>query len=101
MCMVTMQYPLNIPHNIRSNIDYVFLFRENNMNIRKRIYEQFAGMFTSFETFCQAMDQYTKNHDCLVVQINASCNKLDDQVYWYRADIHDSFKVAARGCASG
>ena len=61
MFIITMQYALGIPPNLRTNIDYVFLLRENIVRNRKQLYEQYAGMFPSFEIFCQVMDQCTEN----------------------------------------
>ena len=49
--LVTMQYPLGIPPSLRCNIDYVFILRENIMNNRKRIYDNYAGMFPTFDVF--------------------------------------------------
>jgi len=45
MLVITMQYPLGIPPNLRTNIDYVFILREPYIGNRKRIYENYAGMF--------------------------------------------------------
>jgi len=39
MLVITMQYPLGIPPTLRTNIDYVFILRENYIANRKRIYE--------------------------------------------------------------
>ena len=91
--IITMQYALGVPPNLRTNIDYVFLLRENYQSNRKRLYEQYAGMFPSFEVFCQVMDQCTENYECLVINNNAKSNKLEDQVYWYKADLHDDFQI--------
>ena len=51
MLVITMQYPLGIPPTLRTNIDYVFILRENYIANRKRIYENYAGMFPTFESF--------------------------------------------------
>ena len=91
--IITMQYSLGIPPNLRTNVDYTFILRENIVSNRKRLYEQYAGMFPSFEIFCQVMDQCTENYECLVINNNAKSNKLEDQVFWYKADIHNDFKV--------
>ena len=64
MLIITMQYPLGIPPNLRTNIDYVFILREPYIANRKRIYENYAGMFPTFESFCQVMDQCTENYEC-------------------------------------
>ena len=93
MFIITMQYALGIPPNLRTNIDYVFILRENINSNRKRLYEQYAGMFPSLEVFNQVMDQCTENYECLVINNNAKSNKLDEQVFWYKADAHADFKV--------
>ena len=94
--MITMQYALGIPPNLRTNIDYVFILRENYVSNRKRLYEHYAGMFPNFEMFCQVMDQCTENFECLVINNNAKSNKLTDQVFWYKAEPHDDVKLGSR-----
>ena len=96
MLVITMQYPLGIPPNLRTNIDYVFILREPYIANRKRIWENYAGMFPTFESFCQVMDQCTENYECLVVSNNSKSNKLEDQVFWYKASAHNNFKLGSR-----
>jgi len=96
MLVITMQYPLGIPPTLRTNIDYVFILRENYIANRKRIYENYAGMFPTFESFCQVMDQCTENYECLVINNNSKSNKLHDQVFWYKADAHNDFKLGSK-----
>jgi hypothetical protein len=96
MLLITMQYPLGIPPALRTNIDYVFILREPYIANRKRIYENYAGMFPTFESFCQVMDQCTENYECLVINNNAKSNKIQDQVFWYKADAHNDFKLGSK-----
>jgi len=96
MLIITMQYPLGIPPNLRTNIDYVFILREPYINNRKRIYENYAGMFPTFESFCQVMDQCTENYECLVINNNSKSNKLTDQIFWYKAEPHPTFKLGSK-----
>jgi hypothetical protein len=91
--LITMQYPLGITPNLRTNIDFVFILRENNITNRKRIYDNYAGMFPTFEMFCQFMDQCTENYECLVIANGVQSNKLEDQVFWYKASDHPSFRL--------
>ncbi len=93
--LLTMQYALGIPPNLRTNIDYVFILRENYVSNRKRLYEHYAGMFPTFEMFNQVMDQCTENYECLVINNNAKSNKLTDQVFWYKADSRPDFRIGA------
>ena len=96
MLVITMQYPLGIPPNLRTNIDYVFILREPYISNRKRIYENYAGMFPTFESFCQIMDQCTENYECLVIRNNAKSNKLQEQIFWYKAESHKDFKLGSK-----
>jgi hypothetical protein len=96
MLVITMQYPLGIPPTLRTNIDFVFILRENYIANRKRIYENYAGMFPTFESFCQVMDQCTENYECLVINNNSKSNKLQDQVFWYKAENHNDFKLGSK-----
>jgi hypothetical protein len=96
MLVITMQYPLGIPPNLRTNIDYVFILREPYITNRKRIYENYAGMFPTFESFCQVMDQCTENYECLVINNNSNSNKLHDQIFWYKANHHKDFKLGSK-----
>ena len=96
MLVITMQYPLGVPPNLRTNIDFTFILREPYIANRKRIYENYAGMFPTFESFCQVMDQCTENYECLVVSNNAKSNKLEDQIFWYKAQAHRDFKLGSK-----
>jgi hypothetical protein len=96
LLILTMQYPLGIPPTLRTNIDYVFILREPYIANRRRIYENYAGMFPTFESFCQVMDQCTENYECLVINNNVKSNKLQDQIFWYKAENHKDFKLGSR-----
>lgn len=96
MLVITMQYPLGIPPTLRTNIDYVFILREPYIANRKRIYENYAGMFPTFESFCQVMDQCTENYECLVINNNVKSNKLHEQIFWYKAQSHKDFRLGTK-----
>jgi len=96
MLIITMQYPLGIPPNLRTNIDYVFILREPYLTNRKRIWENYASMFPTLESFCSVMDQTTENYECLVINNNAKSNKLNDQIFWYKAENRPSFRLGSK-----
>ena len=96
MLIITMQYPLGIPPNLRTNIDYVFILREPYMTNRKRIWENYASMFPTFESFNSVMDQTTENYECLVINNNSKSNKLQDQIFWYKAEKRPDFKLGSK-----
>jgi len=96
MLIICMQYVLGIPPNLRTNIDYVFILREPYLTNRKRIWENYASMFPTLESFCAVMDQTTENYECLVLNNNAKSNKLNDQIFWYKAQDHPDFKLGSK-----
>lgn len=93
--MITMQYPLGVPPHLRANVDYVFILRENQIKQQQRIYEQYAGMFHNFDAFATVLNACTENYECLVIDNKVQSNKLEDQVYWYKASSQNSFKLCS------
>jgi len=93
--LITMQYPLGIQPALRTNVDFVFILREPYMNNRKRIFDNYASAFPSFEFFCQIMDQCTQNYECLVIDNTSQSAKLEDCIFWYKAEMHGDFRIGA------
>jgi hypothetical protein len=94
--ILTMQYPLGITPDLRTNIDYTFILREPIQKNRKRLYENYAGMFKTFDDFCTALDVLTDNYGCMVINNRTNSNKLEDQVFYYKAKIHEDFKMCSK-----
>ena len=92
---LTMQSPLGISPSLRDNIDYVFLLRCSKLSTRKKLYEHYAGMFPSFDAFCQVFDSCTENFECLVIDNTTRSNKIEDMVFWYKAKEPPAFKIGA------
>jgi len=83
--LVTMQHAMGLPPVLRNNIDYVFIFRNNIKKEREKIYQHYAGMFPTYEAFEQVMLQTTENYECMVIDNRTQSNKLEDQIFWYKA----------------
>lgn len=96
MLLITMQAPLGIPPAMRNNVDYTFILRNSNVNERKKIFDNYAGMFPSFESFCAILDNCTENYECLVIDNTVQSNKLEDVVFWYKASSHSDFRLGSR-----
>lgn len=91
-----MQYPLGVPPELRTNVDFTFILRENNYSNRKRIYDNYASIFPTFELFCVVMNEITEGYGCLVIDNTSGSNKLEECVYWYEADLHDEYTVGSK-----
>jgi len=92
--LISAQSPMGLPPALRTNLDNTFILRENIFTNRKRIFEHYAGMFPSFDVFCQVMDQCTQNFECLVVDNRSSGGNVNDSVFWYKAQTRD-FKMCS------
>ena len=91
--ILTMQYPLGITPELRSNIDYIFIFNEPSLKNRRKIYDDYCGMIPDFNYFCNILDACTQDHECLVVKTSTNSNDLREQVFWYKAEAHHNFQV--------
>ena len=80
--MLNMYYPFGMSPVLRSNIDYTFIFQEQDMSNRRILYDNYAGMFPSFENFCTVMDS-VENRCCLVIDNTSHSTSLMEQVFWY------------------
>lgn len=91
--LITMQYCMGVPPILRSNIDYIFIFRNNVMKERQKLYEHYAGMFPTFDIFNTVMDKCTENYECIVIDNKVQSNKLEDQVKWFKARDNLNFRM--------
>jgi len=91
--MLTLQYVMGIPPDLRNNVDYVFLLRENIHKSRKKLYDNWAGMFPKFPMFESVLNECTQNHECIVIKNNALSNNIEECVFWYKAEPHPNFNV--------
>ena len=96
MFILALQYGMDILPVIRTNIDYVFIFREPNERNRKALYENYATIIGSYADFCDVMDQLTEDYTAIVIDNRKQSNNITDCVYYYRARTHtEQFTV---GC---
>lgn len=91
--ILTMQYPVGIGPELRSNIDYVFIYNEPSIKNRKKIYDDYGGCISSFEHFCNILDMCTRNFECLVIKTSGNSIELNEQIFWYKAACHTNFHV--------
>jgi hypothetical protein len=93
--MLTMQYCMDLTPDLRANVDYVFILRENIVQNREKLYKSFFGVFPTLAMFAQVMDACTENYECLVLDNTSKSNKIQDCVFWYKAKIRKNFKIGS------
>ena len=91
----SMQAPMGIPPDFRTNIDYTFILKNNNASDREKIYKHYAGVFPTREIFDHVLNSCTENYQCLVIDNTSDSNKLEDQVFFYKATDHGDFHIGS------
>lgn len=91
--ILTMQYAVGIPPEMRSNFDYIFLLAEDTINNRKKLYEHYAGMFPTFDIFQQVFSDLTENYGMMVINNRVHSKNITDKVFWYKAKSVPKFQV--------
>ena len=90
---LALQFSLTLSPALRGNIDYVFLLGSNSYSDKKRLYEHFCSTFSSFKLFDNVFSSMTENHGCMVIDNTSLSNKLEDTIFWYRADPTPPFRI--------
>ena len=86
MHILSLQFSLDISPSIRSNIDYTFILRETNLGNRERLHKNYANCIDNFADFQDIMDAVTEDYTALVIDNRQTSNKIEDCVFWYKAD---------------
>lgn len=83
--LLAMQYPMGIGPELRTNVDYIFILRDNIKANKKRIHDSYAGIFPKFTMFEAVMDDLTQNYGCMVIDNKSQSTDISEVVYWYKA----------------
>lgn len=95
MLYLTMQYCMDLSPDLRANIDYVFVLRENIIANKEKIYKNFFGIFPTFDIFNQVMTSCTENFECLVLDNTSRSNNIEDVVFYYKACVRGNFRIGS------
>ena len=95
--VITCQYLKDLPPPIRQNIDYWFIFKEDNEDIRHEIYDMFCKThIKTFKLFKELMDVATSDHRVLFIDVRETSLDPKKKFKWYRAELNlPSFRI---GC---
>jgi hypothetical protein len=81
-----MQYVMDMGPDLRSQVDYLFVLKENIISSRQKLWKYFFGMFEKYSEFSMVMDKCTNNHECLVLDNTQPENELTNSIYYYKAN---------------
>jgi len=94
LTIITSQTSLGLNPSLRSQIDYVFIFKNNVIKEREKIFNHYAGICNSFEVFNKIMDNTTENFEVMVIDNTTQGNNITEQIKWYKAS-ERNFKMCS------
>lgn len=94
--IVSLQYMMGLPPDLRTNIDFVFCLRENISANQKKLYDNFFGCFKKFSHFQETFNACTNNYECLVLDNTSKSTKIEDCVFYYKADVNLNYKIGSK-----
>lgn len=83
---VSMQYCMDFGPDLRTQVDYCFVFQENIISNRRRLWEYFFGMFEDVDSFSKILWRCTRNFECLVLDNTKNTENFADSLYFYKAN---------------
>ncbi len=95
-CFITFQYLMDIHPSYRTTIDYVFVCKENKKDNIDKLYKYFVGIFEKSADFKKILNACTEDYKCLVLDNTSKSNKIEDQVFWYKAEVGRKYKIAEK-----
>lgn len=88
--LLVIQYLMAIGPDLRSNIDLIFLFWDNNVNNQKKMHANWFS-FIPFPKWQKMFATVTRNYGTMVLDVRkcAVSHNYRDCVFFYRAEMHD------------
>ena len=97
--IMSLQYSIDVKPDIRGCIDGTFILRESNERFRRNLYENYASVIPTYQDFKNIMDSLTGDYTALYIDNRSTSNKIEDCVYYYKADlsrIDPNFKFGSK-----
>ncbi len=84
--IITMQYCMDLPPDLRNNIDFIIALRDNIHANREKLWRNFFGVIPSADMFHQVMQSCTSGYNCIVLDNTSRSSNIEDCIFYYSAD---------------
>jgi hypothetical protein len=81
------QYVMDIPKSLRTQIDYIFACREVSISIKKNLYDAFFTIIPTFDEFRVLMDNLTDDHGVIVIDKTIKSKNPEDCIFFIKAPL--------------
>ncbi|ACH46839.1 putative VV A32 ATPase [Feldmannia species virus] len=94
--VVACQYCMDVGQDLRTNADYVYVLKQNNMSSIKNLHETYFGTFEKKKDFQTVLEACTQDYQCLVLDNTKPSTMTTDVCFWFKAKYSRNFKF---GCS--
>lgn len=95
LVVITCQWMMDMDPGLRTQVDYVFMLKDNKLTNKKRMHEYFAGAIDHYSVFNRVFTKCTENRESLVLFNNSPSAYIPDSVFFYKAKVEQHYKL---GC---
>jgi hypothetical protein len=83
--IVTVQYLMDVPTWLRTNIDMTFVMLDNNKSNRKKYHDFYFGQFNGLAAFNKAYEILTDDYGAMISKNNSNSTNLQETVFWFKS----------------
>lgn len=91
--IVSLQHLMKIPPVIRSNIDYMVVFKETRKNNIKNLFTHFFGVFKKMGDLEEVLKELTNDYGAVILDTNIQKTNVSSMVYSYKAKLGRRFRI--------
>jgi hypothetical protein len=97
--ILAVQYLKDVKPVFRSNVDGVFILRENSISNRRALFDNFGGAIGDFTLFCSLLDVLTEDYTAMYIDNRSLSYKVEECVYYYKAKaVPEWFNFGSKDC---
>lgn len=82
--IITMQYPVGLSPELKILFDFVFIFQDDCILNKKRLYDHYFGIIPDYKLFDKIMSDYCSNYGILVIDNFSNSNLFENKVKQYK-----------------
>lgn len=83
-----MQYVMDMPPDVRTQMDYVFVTKQNRIDIMTKMWKFFFGVFPKFQQFQEVLKSCTSNYEVMVLDNTSTSDKIEDCIFYFKAEVN-------------
>lgn len=94
--IITVQHAMLLRPELRSNSDYIYVFKQNAVSCIKNLHEHYFAAFPTRKEFSLVLSSCTQDFGVLVLDNTKPSTDIPKTVFWYKAKLGREFKLGSK-----